>query len=351
MVGDPPRRRAAARGSSTWRFPPSTGLRTVRRTSRSPRAIPVFALVDVAARPRGHAQGRRFPPRRGRGESRRAADCLQPEPRRASAAGSRTRRIPRAARSDWVVFLLLITQLNDVAQYVFGKCFGRRRIAPRVSPGKTVEGFAGGVLASALTASWIGPLLTPMDAATSVLVGRGRWPSPDSAATWPSRRSSATLEVKDTGESAAGPRRNTRPGRQPDRDGARCSSIFVYFIYCARLTGARVPAGVVQRCREARRVTMKALRRGMGAVALAMCRRRRRRDGLQEADPRADDRKQLLHVLAEVEAAINDQNIDRMLAQMDDERDGHLAQRRGLARQGRRSRPTTAGWSAATRRS
>lgn len=71
----------------------------------------------------------------------------------------------------WVVFLLLTTQLNDVAQYVFGKCFGRRPIAPRASPRKTVEGFAGGVAASAVTAAWIGPLLTPMESATSFLVG------------------------------------------------------------------------------------------------------------------------------------------------------------------------------------
>jgi hypothetical protein len=37
-----------------------------------------------------------------------------------------------------------------------------------------------------------------------------------------------------------------------------------------------------------------------------------------EADPHAEDRKQLLHLMAEVETGINEQNIDRMLAQMDD---------------------------------
>jgi len=37
-----------------------------------------------------------------------------------------------------------------------------------------------------------------------------------------------------------------------------------------------------------------------------------------DVDPHAEDRKQLLHLLAEVEAGINAQNIDRMLAQMDD---------------------------------
>ncbi len=37
-----------------------------------------------------------------------------------------------------------------------------------------------------------------------------------------------------------------------------------------------------------------------------------------DADPYAEDRKQLLHLMTEVENGINDQNIDRMLAQMDD---------------------------------
>ena len=78
---------------------------------------------------------------------------------------------PVGGAVGWVVFLLLITQLNDVAQYVFGKCFGRTPIAPRASPKKTVEGLIGGIVASAIAAGWIGPLLTPMEAAGAVLAG------------------------------------------------------------------------------------------------------------------------------------------------------------------------------------
>ena len=37
-----------------------------------------------------------------------------------------------------------------------------------------------------------------------------------------------------------------------------------------------------------------------------------------DADPHAEDRRPLLHLMAEVETGINEQNIDRMLAQMDD---------------------------------
>lgn len=78
---------------------------------------------------------------------------------------------PVGGAIGWVVFLLLITQLNDVAQYVFGKCFGRRAIAPKASPKKTVEGFVGGIAASAITAASIGPLLTPMEPSTALIAG------------------------------------------------------------------------------------------------------------------------------------------------------------------------------------
>ena len=117
------------------------------------------------------------------------------------------------------MFLLLITQLNDVAQYVFGKCFGRRPIAPRVSPGKTVEGFAGGVVVSSVTASWIGPLLTPMDPVMSLVAGAvlgGAGFGGDMAVSAIKRDS----QVKDTGRPAPGSRRDPRPDRQPARGGA-----------------------------------------------------------------------------------------------------------------------------------
>jgi len=64
-------------------------------------------------------------------------------------------------------YLLLVVQLSDVLQYVFGKLFGKTKIAPVVSPSKTVEGFVGGALsATAIGAAmwWITPF-TPLQAA------------------------------------------------------------------------------------------------------------------------------------------------------------------------------------------
>lgn len=43
-------------------------------------------------------------------------------------------------------FLVVVVQISDVAQYIWGKTLGRHKVAPRVSPNKTWEGFVGGVL-------------------------------------------------------------------------------------------------------------------------------------------------------------------------------------------------------------
>ncbi|MBS0575486.1 MAG: phosphatidate cytidylyltransferase [Proteobacteria bacterium] len=43
-----------------------------------------------------------------------------------------------------LIWLLLVVQLSDVLQYVFGKLLGRHPVAPRISPSKTVEGLLGG---------------------------------------------------------------------------------------------------------------------------------------------------------------------------------------------------------------
>jgi phosphatidate cytidylyltransferase len=47
-----------------------------------------------------------------------------------------------------LLYLMIVVQMSDVFQYVFGKLFGRTRLAPSVSPSKTVEGLLGGGLAA-----------------------------------------------------------------------------------------------------------------------------------------------------------------------------------------------------------
>jgi phosphatidate cytidylyltransferase len=66
-----------------------------------------------------------------------------------------------------LVFLILVVQSSDVLQYVWGKLFGRTKIAPEVSPSKTVAGFVGGVACATLLGAalwWITPF-TPLQAA------------------------------------------------------------------------------------------------------------------------------------------------------------------------------------------
>lgn len=59
-----------------------------------------------------------------------------------------------------IAFLVIVVQSSDVLQYIWGKALGRRKIAPRLSPSKTVEGFAGGVASATLLGAllwWITP--------------------------------------------------------------------------------------------------------------------------------------------------------------------------------------------------
>lgn len=49
-----------------------------------------------------------------------------------------------------VAYLIIVVQGSDVLQYVWGKLLGRHKIAPELSPSKTVEGFVGGVASATL---------------------------------------------------------------------------------------------------------------------------------------------------------------------------------------------------------
>ncbi|AHE53038.1 hypothetical protein NX02_06540 [Sphingomonas sanxanigenens DSM 19645 = NX02] len=68
-------------------------------------------------------------------------------------------------------FLITIVQLSDVLQYVFGKLFGRHKVAPRISPAKTWEGLIGGGLSATAVGAglwWITPF-APWQAALLAL--------------------------------------------------------------------------------------------------------------------------------------------------------------------------------------
>lgn len=61
----------------------------------------------------------------------------------------------------WFLYLLILTEMNDIAQAFFGRHFGKRRIVPKVSPHKTWVGFWGGVIVTVVLAFALAGFLTP----------------------------------------------------------------------------------------------------------------------------------------------------------------------------------------------
>ncbi|MCB1099752.1 MAG: phosphatidate cytidylyltransferase [Verrucomicrobiales bacterium] len=70
-----------------------------------------------------------------------------------------------------LLYLVVLTQSNDVAQFISGKSFGKRKIVPRVSPNKTWGGFIGGVIITSCLAMALAPLLTPLTLGQSAIAG------------------------------------------------------------------------------------------------------------------------------------------------------------------------------------
>ena len=60
-----------------------------------------------------------------------------------------------------LLFLIFLTQINDVMQFTFGKLFGKHKIMPTVSPNKTWEGFIGGLISTTVIGYFMG-FLTPL---------------------------------------------------------------------------------------------------------------------------------------------------------------------------------------------
>jgi phosphatidate cytidylyltransferase len=69
---------------------------------------------------------------------------------------------PAGGAMGLLIYLVFLTEFNDVAQYIWGKSFGKRKIVPKVSPNKTVAGFIGGVLTTTALAVALAPFLTPL---------------------------------------------------------------------------------------------------------------------------------------------------------------------------------------------
>lgn len=69
----------------------------------------------------------------------------------------------------YIMFVVLLVALNDIGAYFAGRTFGRHKLAPKVSPNKTVEGFVGGLLVVGIAAS----ILTTFPAWEVIGLARG----------------------------------------------------------------------------------------------------------------------------------------------------------------------------------
>ena len=84
--------------------------------------------------------------------------------------------VPGDGHAAWegaglLLYLVVLTQANDIAQYIWGKLFGRRKIVPRVSPKKTWEGLIGGVITTVALAVLLAPKITPFDPLGAIVAG------------------------------------------------------------------------------------------------------------------------------------------------------------------------------------
>jgi phosphatidate cytidylyltransferase len=78
---------------------------------------------------------------------------------------------PAGGVAGLLIYLVFLTEINDVSQYIWGKTLGKRKIIPKVSPGKTVAGFVGGVLTTVTLAAVVAPYLTPLNVFEALAAG------------------------------------------------------------------------------------------------------------------------------------------------------------------------------------
>jgi phosphatidate cytidylyltransferase len=76
-----------------------------------------------------------------------------------------------AGGAGWAALLLVLVMSNDAAQFVFGKLFGRHPLAARLSPKKTWEGFAGGLVFTTALGAGVAPSITGLSAVEGAIAG------------------------------------------------------------------------------------------------------------------------------------------------------------------------------------
>ncbi len=76
-----------------------------------------------------------------------------------------------AGGAGWFLFLMLLTEADDISQALIGRALGKRKISPIVSPHKTWEGLIGGVVLTSMLGALLAPWLTPWHLAVGAIAG------------------------------------------------------------------------------------------------------------------------------------------------------------------------------------
>jgi len=69
---------------------------------------------------------------------------------------------PMVGKVGWFLYLVILTETNDIAQAIVGRQFGKTKITPRISPNKSLEGLIGGVFVTMTFAAILSPWLTTL---------------------------------------------------------------------------------------------------------------------------------------------------------------------------------------------
>ena len=79
--------------------------------------------------------------------------------------------VPWVGNAGWFLYLILLTEVNDIAQALVGRRFGKTKLTPRISPNKSLEGLLGGLVVTMMLAILIAPWLTTLMHDRSWVVG------------------------------------------------------------------------------------------------------------------------------------------------------------------------------------
>ena len=78
---------------------------------------------------------------------------------------------PAVGIAGWFLFVVLLSETNDIMQAIVGRKLGKHKITPTVSPNKTYEGLAGGLVTSVVLSVALAPYMTTITIDRSTAAG------------------------------------------------------------------------------------------------------------------------------------------------------------------------------------